>query len=521
MATVDTGDDPLPGVADDELVQLDQLGEVPTPTVSGLVIAPELPEASRARLQTLGGEGGELELSDDLERLGDARLVLVSTRIPRAELTGLMTRLTDATCPVLALAHAGGESLAAEIVRRGGVGVVAEGNETSVASVLLGDATADTGLLDSYDRHVARTGTAGHGSRGRDPVTGLPDRTGLEVHLAELEQEGEIPRLAHVRVVRAPQVPEEMSEDAAALVRRRLAAQFLHVARAHDVAIFSTGIWDFALVGRNLSPNAVQYLGRDLDRIAATYSPSGVTVLGVAVGHAGSEVSTEVSALRESAQRALEAAVGDRTSIVIGADSLALGVSATTELESALQIVGQTERLAGLPEGFAAHVGETAAAIATALGYDGLSRSRIQLAAHLCGVGTASLPAESLQHPEDLTGEALLAYRQYPVRSAVYLASSAGPEVATAVRAHRERWDGTGFPDGISGDDIPISARVVATALAVRRMADGVDGLPRLGADLEAALEALAGSELDPDMVHVALEALEELMAAPGVLAVA
>ena len=514
-----TGEDPFPDASDDELVTLDRLGDVPSPTVSGLVVAPELPEASRMRLQ---GLAGELELSDDLERLGEARLVLVSTRIPRAELTGLMSRVMAATCPVLALAHAGGESLAAEIVRRGGVGVVAEGNEASVASVLLGDATADTGLLDSYDRHVARTGTAAHGTRGRDPVTGLPDKTGLEVHLASLEQEGEVPRLAFVRVVRAPQVPDEMAEDAVALVRRRLAAQFLHVARSHQVDIFSTGIWDFVLVGVGLSPNAVQYVGRDLDRIAATYSPSGVTTLGVAVGHAGPEVSTDVASLREAAQRALEAAAGDRTTIVVGADSLSLGVSATTELESSLQVVAYAEKLAGHPEGTAARTGETAAAIATALGYDGIARSRIQLAAHLHGVGMATMSAEALQDPDALTGEQLLAYRQYPVRSATYLATSAGADVAAAVRAHRERWDGGGFPDGLAGTDIPISARVVATAMAVRRLADGLGGGPELhGAELEAALQSLAGTELDPDMVAATLEALDEVPVAMGALAVA
>lgn len=513
------GDQPFPDTADDELVTLDRLGDVPSPTVSGLVVAPDLPEASRKRLQELDGQ---LELSDDLDRLHEARLVLVSTRIPRAELTGLMTRVMAATCPVLALAHAGGESLAAEIVRRGGVGVVAEGNEVSVASVLLGDATADTGLLDSYDRHVARTGTAAHASRGRDPVTGLPDRTGLEVHLAGLEQEGEVPRLCFIRVVRAPQVPDEMAEDTAALVRRRLAAQFLHVARSHEVAIFSTGVWDFVLVGVGLSPNAVQYVGRDLDRIATTYSPSGVTTLGVAVGHAGPEVSTDIASLRESAQRALEAAVGDRSTIVVGADSLSLGVSATTELESALQVVAHAERLAGQPAGTAIRTGETAATIATVLGYDGIARSRIQLAAHLHGVGMASMSAEALRDPDALTGEDLLAYRQYPVRSATYLATSAGADVADAVRAHRERWDGTGFPDGLAGTDIPVSARIVATAVAVRRLADGLGGSPeRHGPELEAALQALAGTELDPDIVAVTLETLDDVPVGVSALAVA
>lgn len=508
-------DIPYAGVADDALVRLDRLGSVPVPTMSGLLLAPGLPEASRLRLLALGGDRGALELTDDLQRVSEARLVLVSTRIPRAELTALLARIQDvATCPVIALVHTGGESLSVEVVRRGGAGVVAEGNEGAVAAFLTGEPAA-SGLLDSYDRHVARADTAAHSSRGRDAVTGLPDRTSLEVRLAALEQEGEVPRLALVRVVHTPLVPEELGEDAANLVRRRLATQFLHVARAHDAAIFTLGPWDFALVAVGLSPNAAQYLGRDLDRIAETYAPAGVDTLGIAMGHAGPEVSTDVPALREAAQRALDAAVSDRSAVVVSADSLSLGVSATTELEAALRIVEHVDRQSGHP-GAGARVGELASLIATELGYDGIARSRIQLAGHLHGVGMASLPAEALTAPERLTGELLEAYRQYPVRSAAYVTVSAGPEVATAVRSHRERWDGAGFPDGLVGADTPVSARIVATARAMVELCD--TGSPR-AEECIAALRARAGSELDPDMVAVAVELVDELIGAAFALA--
>ena len=246
-----------------------------------------------------------------------------------------------------------------------------------------------------------------------------------------------------VEVVRAPVVPDELGEDAATLVRRRVATQFLHVATLHGCDVYVLDRWRFGLVAPSLSPNAVEGLARDLDRIAETYSPSGVRTLGVAVGHAGSEVSTDLSALRESAQRALDVAISDRSVLVVGADTLALGVSATTELEAALMVIEHVRRQAGLPDGRFAHVGEVAAHLATALGYDGLARSRLQLAAHLHAIGAASLPSESLRDPDALQGEQLQAYRQYPVRGATYLATTAGGDVATAVRA-RPGSGGTG-----------------------------------------------------------------------------
>lgn len=515
------GEIPFAGVPDDELVTLDRLGKVPMPTLSGLVLAPGLPEASRARLTSLGDESGSLQITEDLDRAGEARLVILSTRLPRAELTTMAGRLVEATtCPVIALAHTGGESLAVEVVRRGGLGVIAEGNEAAVGPLLTGEYDGDLGLLDSYDRQIARTDSTPHGTRGRDVVTGLPDSSSLEVRLGTLEQDGEIPRLAAVRIVRTPLIPEELGEDAAQLIRRRIATQFRHVAKSYDAEIFAVAPWEFVLVAMSLSPNAVQYLGRDLDRIAETYSPNGATSLGVALGHAGAEVSTEVTALREAAQRALDVAVTDRSQIVVGAEALSLGMSATTELESALQVVAHVERRAGQAPGTCARAGEVAAALSTALGYDGIARSRIQLAAHLHAVGLATMSAEELADPEALTGKEMQTYRQYPVRSAQYLALSAGPEAARAVHGHRESWDGTGFPDGLAGADIPITARIVATALAVTELAgDRATAGLRLD-EVSDGLSGQSGAELDPDMVSVAVDILDELIGAAPALAI-
>lgn len=515
------GETPFAGVPDDELVTLDRLGTVPMPTLSGLVVAPGLPEASRNRLAALGDASGSLEITEDLDRVSEARLIILSTRLPRAELTTMAGRLIeDSTCPVIALAHAGGESLAVEVVRRGGLGVLAEGHESAVGPLLTGESSGDLGLLDSYDRQIARTDSASHGTRGRDVVTGLPDGTSLEARLGTLEQDGELPRLSAVRIVRTPMVPEELGEDAAQLVRRRIAIQFRQVARSYDAEIFAVAPWEFVLVGMSLSPNAVQYLGRDLDRIAETYSPTGVIPLGIALGHAGAEVSTDVTALREAAHRALDVAVTDRSQVVVGAEALSLGMSATTELESALQVVAHVERRAGHAPDTSARTGEVAAALATALGYDGIARSRIQLATHLHAVGLATMSAEELADPEALTGKGLQTYRQYPVRSAEYLALSAGPEVATAVHGHRERWDGSGFPDGLAGADIPITARILATARAITELAGGTATAPLRLDEISDALSARAGTELDPDMVSMAVDMLDDLLGAALALAV-
>lgn len=472
----------------------------------GLVLAFDLPEASRSRVLGLGAPGA-VEVTDDLERAGDAALALVSTRLPRAELPGLLARLAAAgDAPVIALVHTGGEALAVEVVRRGGTAVVAEGNEAVLAPLLEGGTSA-SGLVDAYDQRLSRGETATRGARGRDPLTDLPDRSSLDLLLEDLAQEDVVPRLVAVRVLRTP-APHETVGEASTLVQRRLAVQVLHVGRAHDAQVFATAPWEFALVSRSMPSGAVERLGRDLDDIAGTYSPTGGHTLAVAVGHAGPEVSVDPTALVEAAHRAMDAATADRTQLVVGADALSSGVAATTELEAALRVVEHVERQAGLPTGHGARLAELAGVLAGALGYEGVARTGIQLAAQLHAVGLAGLPVPATE-PDELEGDDLAAWRDYPARSATYVELGAGAEVGAQVRAHREHVDGTGFPDGLAGADIPIGARVVAVA---RRL----EALVRDGAGPDAVaaeLQARSGTELDPDVVATAVDVLDELLA--------
>jgi diguanylate cyclase (GGDEF)-like protein/putative nucleotidyltransferase with HDIG domain len=86
--------------------------------------------------------------------------------------------------------------------------------------------------------------------------------------------------------------------------------------------------------------------------------------------------------------------------------------------------------------------------------------------------------------------------------------------VAKCVRCHHERWDGSGYPDGLKGEEIPVGARILSIADsfdAIRstrpyKSAFGID-------DSVELLSAQAGSSYDPKLVHIFIEHIEDLEA--------
>ena len=82
-------------------------------------------------------------------------------------------------------------------------------------------------------------------------------------------------------------------------------------------------------------------------------------------------------------------------------------------------------------------------------------------------------------------------------------------EVVLAVRHHHERWDGTGYPDGLRGEEIPLLARIIGVCDALDAMTEGRHYAGRLGAqDIFTEIEAGAGSQFDPQVVRPVLEFL-------------
>jgi diguanylate cyclase (GGDEF)-like protein len=148
-------------------------------------------------------------------------------------------------------------------------------------------------------------------------------------------------------------------------------------------------------------------------------------------------------------------------------------------------------------------VAEYCVAIATRLGWSERDIELLQMAAILHDVGKVSIPDHILRKREPLSDREWEAIKKNPVRGAEMVARIQGLEtIVPWVRHSHERFDGSGYPDGLSGDAIPLACRVLHVADAFDAMTSGRP-YRRAMTPLEAMeeLRRNAGTQFDPQCV--------------------
>jgi putative nucleotidyltransferase with HDIG domain len=157
--------------------------------------------------------------------------------------------------------------------------------------------------------------------------------------------------------------------------------------------------------------------------------------------------------------------------------------------------------------GHSRRVRQYALRLARAIGLEARDCRLLALAARLHDIGKVGVPEAVLHKPGPLTAEEDRLVREHPVIGARILAGVVRSKaVLDAIRAHHERLDGSGYPDGLAGDRIPLLARLIAIpdcfdALTTSRAYRAA--LP-VGHALEI-LHAGAGSHFDPGLTEAFL----------------
>jgi putative two-component system response regulator len=191
----------------------------------------------------------------------------------------------------------------------------------------------------------------------------------------------------------------------------------------------------------------------------------------------------------------------------------------TAELyETQLEVINRLAQAAELrDDDTGAHidrVGRYCERVALKLGMGSAEAERLRLASTLHDVGKIGVPDHVLLKRGELNSEEWEAMKAHTTTGAAVLAGSSSPLLKMAeeiARSHHERWDGTGYPAGLKGTDIPLVGRICAIcdvfdALASRRSYK--DPWPR-----ERILKEIVrkrGDHFDPRVVDAFLEVVGE-----------
>ena len=153
--------------------------------------------------------------------------------------------------------------------------------------------------------------------------------------------------------------------------------------------------------------------------------------------------------------------------------------------------------------GHSQRVAEYSSELARRLGLSPEEKRNLDLAALLHDVGKIGMSEYVLGKPGKLTEQELYMVKKHPefgenlLKNITFLKST-----LPSIRHHHERFDGKGYPDGLAGINIPLPARIIATAETYDFLTSALsyrDALPK-GAAIEE-LQKAAGNQLDPEIV--------------------
>jgi diguanylate cyclase (GGDEF)-like protein/putative nucleotidyltransferase with HDIG domain len=394
--------------------------------------------------------------------------------------------------------------------------------------VVLGVVLVLLGVV-AYQRHqIARLSTRLSDATRIDPLTGLLNRREFELLLeSELERSrrtdrplavivGDIDGLSAVNEQRGHAAGDKVLE----LVARDMRKWKRRIDSAGRI-----GGEEFALLLPETDERGAFLLAERLRRAAhRTFSdePVPVTVsFGVSSypGHGD-----RIDLLLGFATHAMGAAkeLGKDRSVIYSAEVARMLASVGGPQGAELQlatVVGLAETLDIRDTGVVGHcqsVGRYAELTAVELGLPAERVERVRLAGVLHDVGKIGVSDRVITKPGPLDADEWQEMRTHPEIGARLLAHPEFDDLRAWVLSHHERPDGRGYPQGLSGDSIPLEASILAVADAYEAMT--ADRAYRAAMGQEAAraeLEAGAGTQFDPTVVRAFITALAPDRSAP------
>jgi PAS domain S-box-containing protein/putative nucleotidyltransferase with HDIG domain len=163
-------------------------------------------------------------------------------------------------------------------------------------------------------------------------------------------------------------------------------------------------------------------------------------------------------------------------------------------------------------EGHSERVAAMTVELARRMGVAEDTREHLRRGALLHDIGKVGIPDRILSKPEPLTSEEWIVMRRHPTYAYEMLRSIAFLEDALDIPlCHHEKWDGTGYPRGLAGEEIPFAARIFAITDVWDALASDRPYRPRWSRErVLAHVAGLSGSHFDPRVVEAFLAMLAD-----------
>ncbi len=329
-----------------------------------------------------------------------------------------------------------------------------------------------------------------------DPLTGCLNRRGFEerfeAELSHASRTGRPLGLITLDLDHFKEINDTRGHGAGDELLRSAVTAMERVKRSMDT-IGRIGGDEFAVLVPTAAPSDTQRVADRLQSALADVAPAS----------AGIAVFPTDGVEREELHRRADAGLYERKH---GRNEASRpGADETMSLSWATALAHAVDERITVRHAHARRVAQFCRSIALGIGWSDHQVELLEIAAVLHDVGKVSVPDRILRKEDPLTAEEWQEIKSHPVAGAEIVARIKGVEaVVPWIRHVREHFDGTGYPDGLKGEDIPYQARILAVVTAFDAMTSDRAYRPAMSAPAAIAeLQRQGGTQFDPACVKL------------------